>query len=43
MKSFFKSGVETKSGDKLSNQTLRKMLAKAIDEEDKMHPFPMIS
>ncbi len=39
MRSFFKQGVETKSGEKISNHSLRKILAKTIDEEDKLNPM----
>ncbi len=39
LKSFFKQGVETKSGEKISNHSLRAMLAKTISEEDKLEPL----
>ncbi len=39
MGSFFKQGVETSSGEKISNHSLKKILAKTIDEEDKLNPM----
>lgn len=39
LKSFFKQGVQAKSGEKISNRSLREMLAKAISEEDKSQPL----
>lgn len=39
MRSFFKPGVETRSGEKISNHSLKKILAKTIDEEDKLNPM----
>lgn len=39
LKSLFKQGVETKSGEKISNHSLRQMLAKTIAEEDKLEPL----
>ena len=39
LKSFFKQGVTTESGAKISNHSLRAILAKAIQEEDKLHPL----
>ncbi|MBS0604833.1 MAG: RNA polymerase factor sigma-54 [Verrucomicrobia bacterium] len=39
LKSFFKQGIETKSGAKISNHSLREILAKAIGEEDKLQPM----
>jgi RNA polymerase sigma-54 factor len=39
LKSFFKQGVETKSGEKISNHTLRQMLAKTIGQENKLQPL----
>lgn len=39
LKSFFQQGVETKSGEKISNRSLRAMLTKFIDEEDKSTPL----
>ncbi len=39
LRSLFKQGVETKSGEKISNHSLRKMLANTISEEDKLQPL----
>jgi RNA polymerase sigma-54 factor len=39
LKFLFKQGVETKSGEKISNHSLRQILAKTINEEEKLHPL----
>jgi RNA polymerase sigma-54 factor len=39
LRSLFKQGIETRSGAKISNHSLRKILAKAIHEENKQHPL----
>lgn len=39
LKSFFKQGVTTKSGQEVSNESLREILLKAIREEDKREPL----
>lgn len=39
LKSFFKQGMQAKNGEKISNRSLREMLAKTIGEEDKQHPL----
>lgn len=39
LKSFFKQGLETDSGEKISNRSLRDILSKAIREEDKSSPL----
>jgi RNA polymerase sigma-54 factor len=39
MRSFFKQGVETSSGEKISSHSLKKILAKTIEEEDKCNPL----
>jgi RNA polymerase sigma-54 factor len=39
IKSLFKQGVQTDSGEKISNHSLRKMLAKTIREENKLAPL----
>lgn len=39
LKSLFKQGMQTMAGEKISNHSLRKMLAKAISEENKQAPL----
>ncbi len=39
LKSFFKQGVATRSGQEVSNQSLREILLKVIKEEDKLEPL----
>ncbi|MBS0620543.1 MAG: RNA polymerase factor sigma-54 [Verrucomicrobia bacterium] len=36
---FFSQGVKAESGKTISSHSLRKMLRKMVDEEDKTHPF----
>jgi RNA polymerase sigma-54 factor len=39
LKSFFNQGLSTQNGQKISNHTLRQMLSKTIDNEDKSQPL----
>lgn len=39
LRSFFKQGIQKKNGEKISNHTLRKMLANTIEQEDKNEPL----
>src|SRR5215510_7333275 len=39
LKSFFKQGMQTTTGKKISNHSLREILAKTIEQEDKLEPL----
>lgn len=40
LKSFFSEGIQTDSGDEVSNREVKKILEEAISAEDKNHPLP---
>lgn len=39
LRSFFRQGLQKRNGEKISNRTLREMLAHTIDQEDKQDPM----